>query len=81
MNDIRKQVRAQIIQVMEQAHEKGEDVWKAAEAAFPGVPDGVIIDAWCDFDSAVEDRWWQSLEKTIEGEIVKNAIAKTGGAA
>ncbi|MBX3543758.1 hypothetical protein [Chelatococcus sp.] len=81
MNDIRKQVIAEIIQVMEQAHERGEDVWKAAEAAFPGTPIGVITEAWVEFDHAEQERWWQSLEKTIEGEIIKNAIAKTGGAA
>ncbi|MBX3536552.1 MAG: hypothetical protein KF735_02845 [Chelatococcus sp.] len=80
-NDIRRQVVAQIIGVMEKAEAAGKDVWEAAEAAFPGTPIGVITDAWLDFDSASEERWWQSLEKTIEGEIIRNAIAKAGGAA
>ncbi len=46
------------------------------EAAFPGLPGGVLFEAECALLSEQEDAWYDRLAKTIEGEIVKNALAK-----
>jgi hypothetical protein len=77
--DIRRQVIAQIVAVMERAEERGEDPCAAAAAAFPGTPYGVIFEASCELAVAKEERWWSDLEATIEGELVRKAL-ESGGA-
>lgn len=46
------------------------------EKAFPDVPDLVRFEAVVEFESEEVEAWWETLEKTIDGEILRRAIAK-----
>ncbi|MDF2809894.1 MAG: hypothetical protein K0S56_925 [Microvirga sp.] len=76
--EIRKQVLAQIIAVMADADEQGRDTVEAAKAAFPGTPEDVIWSAWVEFDNAKTEAWWQQVERTIDGEIIRRALSSRG---
>ena len=49
---------------------------------FPGVPDSVVFGLAFDIemaaDAAEAEAWWNQVEKTIDGEVIRRAI---GGAA
>lgn len=45
-----------------------------ARARFPGLPFGVLFEAECILLDEVENAWWDDLAKTIDGEIVHNAL-------
>lgn len=80
--ETKEKVFAALIAAMERGVERGEYPMAAAEAEYPDVPHGVIVEAWCKFDDDMQDRWWDSIEKTIEGEIVRRALkADTGESA
>ena len=79
-HDIRRQVLAAMIEVGAAAEAAGKDAYKAIKATFPGTPDGVAIMACVEIDSAAEERWWQSVERTVDIEIAQRAIAKAGEA-
>lgn len=74
MSDIRRQGRAEIIRVMLEADARGEEPSTAAETAFPGAPDSVIWGAWSEFDDAKTNAWWETLERTIDGEVIRSAV-------
>jgi len=76
--EIREQVIAQIAQVMAEGEAIGHDPMAYAEEKFPGTPMLVMADAWSRFDDAKEQKWWDSVEKTIDGEIIRRAIGKVG---
>lgn len=80
-DDLRRQVIGQICAVMDEAEALGYDPVKYAGLKLPMIPEGVLWEAWVQFDNAKEERWWASLEKTIEGEIVRNALSGKGRAA
>lgn len=80
-SDIRKQVLAQIIDVMASADAVGQDTVKAAEFAFPGTPSDVIYAAWVEFESAKTEAWWQTIERTIDSEVIRRALAPSDGGA
>jgi hypothetical protein len=71
----RQAVIAEIVKVMVAAKARGEKEMDAAKAAFPGTPDTVLWEAWCDLDMAETEAWWESVERTIDGELVRRAIA------
>lgn len=73
--EIRDQVIAQVIEVIKQARDSGEDERSVVFRTFPGLPDQVYWDAFCDLDAADVNAWWETVEKTIDGEIIKNAIS------
>jgi hypothetical protein len=81
-NTIREQVMAQIIAAMVEAEENGRDAINAARATFPGTPDGVLYEARAEMDLQQEEAWWQSIEKTIDGEVIRRALGapEDGGA-
>lgn len=72
--EIREQVVAQVIEVIKQARDNGEDDMKAVSRTFPGLPEQVYWQAWSDLEDAELNAWWDTVEKTIDGEIIKNAI-------
>jgi hypothetical protein len=56
----------------------GRDHWDLAsdaKAVFPGVPSDIIWEAALMLDDANAEAWWFALEKTIEGEAVRNALS------
>lgn len=75
-NDTRKQVEAAIIQVIADAEAQGVDGVTAANRAFPGTPDTVLWGCWSEWESQRTEAWWQSVERTIDGEVIRNAIAE-----
>lgn len=76
-SEIRKEVMAHIIDFMTEAEQAGRDPYKAAKEAFPGTPDLVLTEAWMELDDRHVEAWWQSIEKTIDGEIITKALASS----
>lgn len=75
-DDMRRQVKAQIIKTIADAQASGlGDGVAAARRAYPGTPDSVLYECWADLDQQQEDAWWEHVERTIDGEIIRNAIA------
>jgi hypothetical protein len=77
-SDTRRQVEAEIIKAIAEAEARGIEGVGAARRAFPGVPDSVLYELWAEFDYQRTEAWWQDLERTIDGEVIKNAVAKVG---
>ena len=73
--EIKEQVLAQVIEVIKQARANGEPEMEVIKRTFPGMPEDIYWQAFCALDSAEVDAWWESVEKTIDGEIIKNAIS------
>lgn len=76
MNDTRKQVMAEIIGVIREVNDRGADGFKVAQSVFPAVPTAVIAEAWCEAESEATEAWWQTVERTIEGEVIRRAISE-----
>lgn len=75
-SDTRKQVMAEIIRTMAEAQDTGlGDGIEAARRAFPSVPDVVLYECWTDLDAQRTEAWWQTIERTIDGEVIRNALA------
>ena len=74
MNDVRAQVQEQIIDVIRGAEDQGLDGIRAAQRAFPDTPEMVIILASAELESRRTEAWWQQVERTIDGEIIRNAL-------
>lgn len=74
--DIRAEVIETIIDVMVEADAAGHDPWKAAQARWPSTPVDVIATAWVTFGDRKTEAWWQSIERTIDGEVIKRALDK-----
>jgi len=75
MTDIRKEVMATLIDDAVRLDEAGLDCWKDLQRLHPAVPATVIAQACAEAMHAEEEAWWRTLEKTIGGEIIKNALA------
>jgi len=47
---------------------------------FPGVPDSIVVGLATDIemaaDEAAEETWWDQVEKTIDGEVIRKAIGE-----
>ncbi len=75
---IREQVMAQIIDVMKAAQDQGRDKFRAAEVAFPGTPNGVLCEALATLGLQEDEEWWRQVERTIDGEIIRQALLSVG---
>ena len=73
--EIREQVLAQVIEVIKQARANGEEEMGVIARTFPGMPEAIYWSAFCDLENAEVNAWWEAVEKTIDGEIIKNAIS------
>ena len=76
---VRQEVKASIISVMAEAEKAGRCPLAAAEAAFPGVPIVVVGACYGEMISDQEDRWWQTVERTIDAEVIRNAVTAASG--
>lgn len=74
-SNLRKQVLTAIVACMSEAISQGRDPWTAAQVEFPGTPSGVLGEAYCEAADAEDEAWWQTIERTIDGEVIRNAIA------
>lgn len=76
-NAIREQVLAHLTEFAAEAIRAGGEGYTAIKHRYPDTPDEV---AWmADFRAheGETEQWWQSVEKTIDGEVIKNALAKS----
>ena len=72
---VRREVMAEIAAFMAEAEARGEDGWNATALAYPGIPSDVLAEVWCAFEDQKTEAWWQSIERTIDGEVIRNALA------
>ncbi len=73
---LRNQVRSEIVAFMTEAEKNGKDPFNAAKAAFPAVPDGILGQCLMQVGDAEEEAWWGQMERTIDEEVVRNALQK-----
>ena len=78
VSQIRKEVMAEIADTYRAARTRGADGWKAVEIAYPGIPSDVVAEAMMAVEDEVSEAWWQKVERTIEGSIIRNALAGAG---
>lgn len=78
MPDTRKQVFAQIIATMEEAQARGLNPMTVARHTYRGIPSGVLGEALAELSMREDEAWWQTVERTIDGELIRNAIATAG---
>ncbi|WP_203566180.1 hypothetical protein [Aurantimonas aggregata] len=62
----------ELAKVAAEAMARGEDGMKAVEDM--GVPTSIAAEAWVIADRAEAKRWWQRVERTIDGEVIRKAI-------
>jgi hypothetical protein len=74
MSTTRQQVMALIVATMVQAMKDGRDPWKVAAAAFPGTPRMVLGEAYGEASCAEVENWWDQIERTIDGEVIRSAL-------
>ncbi|MEF2551331.1 hypothetical protein VQ042_08125 [Aurantimonas sp. A2-1-M11] len=68
----RKEILDELAKIAAEAMARGEDGWKAL--VLMGVPVSVATEAWLIADEAKTESWWQKVERTIDGEIIRKAI-------
>ncbi|MCJ2103163.1 hypothetical protein [Methylobacterium sp. E-046] len=73
--DIRSQVKAAILVTMAEAETAGLCPVTAARAAYPGTPGMVLGECLADLQASQEEAWWQRVERTIDVELIRNAVA------
>lgn len=80
--NIRAHVMNEIMTTIRTAEDAGQDGYAEARRVYPAVPAGVISEAYARADLARDEAWWVSVERTIEGEIIRRAIVgpNEGGA-
>ena len=70
----RKQVMASLIEEADEIMKNGGDAFSILGERYPGMPTEVVTEAWLEACNRETERWWDSVEKTIDGEIIKNAL-------
>lgn len=75
----RKEIEAHLISLFVRARNEGMS-WNAAHAAVraqcPGVPEVVLTLAAVHADEAETEAWWETMEKTIDGEVIARALGR-----
>ncbi|WP_162596161.1 hypothetical protein [Methylobacterium sp. 17Sr1-1] len=74
---LRKQVKSEIVAFMAEAEKNGKDPINAAKAAFPAVPEGIRYQCLMEVGNVEEEAWWGHMERTIDEEVVRNALQNT----
>jgi hypothetical protein len=72
---IREEVMELLVDTARIAEENGLDAIKEIERQYPGTPEMVVIFACAELDHRKKEAWWKQVEKTIDGEIIKKALA------
>ncbi len=73
--ETRQAVIKEIGKVAFRAIRSGDDPYEVVDRSYPNVPMMVKIEAIALAENIVEDLWWEQVEGTIDGEIVRNAIS------
>lgn len=78
----RSETKAAVLSAMadigRQAKAKGKDAWSAIAAAVPAAPADVIAEAYLAVEDEATAAWWDQVERTIDGEVVRNALGIEG---
>ncbi|WP_337183824.1 hypothetical protein [Shinella sp.] len=79
---VRSETKAAVLSAMadigRQALADGKDAYAAIERAMPDAPVAVVVEAWLAVEDEATTAWWDQVEKTIDGEIVRRAIGING---
>lgn len=70
---IRAEVMATIIEDMRRDRENG--LRPRDEALKRGIPLAVACEAEFELEDEDVEAWWDQIERTIDGEVIRNAIA------
>lgn len=80
MSTTREQVMHEIATVIRQAQDSGQgDGIAVARSRFPGTPDMILYEAWTNVDLARSEEWWAAVERTIDGEVIRQSIVRLEG--
>lgn len=74
----RRQVFAQIVATMEDAQARGLNPMTVARHTYRSVPASVLGEAFAELTDTEAEAWWRDVERTIDGEVIRNAVAKAG---
>ncbi|MAU97247.1 MAG: hypothetical protein CMP81_15410 [Fulvimarina sp.] len=72
MNQTRKEIMAELVRMAKEATARGESAF--AFLCNKGVPVSIAEEAEWEAGRGEEEAWWQRMERTIEGEVVRKAI-------
>lgn len=78
---IRAQVVATIADTMRDARDQGLDHFAATKKAYPGTPDSVLYTAEAELEYEDDEAWWSQVERTIDAQVIKNALTVPKGGA
>lgn len=67
-------VLSALAEVGREARSKGLDPWQSIADAVPDAPSDVVAEAWLAVEDEASAAWWEKVEKTIDGEIVRRSI-------
>ncbi len=56
------------------ARKQGHDAWAAIQEAVPGIPSEVVAEVVLSIEDEMTASWWEQVEKTIDGEVVRSAL-------
>lgn len=76
MNDTRKQVMTALIEEAMEIQARGQDSFDYLTKKYPDMPIEIATQAWLAATDVEVEKWWLSVEKTIDGEVIKNALAR-----
>lgn len=75
-SNTRREVKAEIIRTIAEAQAAGlGDGVATARRAFPGIPEAILWECWAELDMEQQEAWWQAVERTIDGEVIREAAA------
>lgn len=75
MSPMRDQIMAALIAEAIEIGKDGGDAQSELKRRYPDMPPSIIAGVWWEAQEAIDERWWQSVERTIDAEVIKNAIS------
>lgn len=74
---LKREVRANVIEWLSDYRDSDHSIDEliAFKSAFPDAPESLYYDAYFELDQRAEDAWWDKMEKTIEGDVIRRALA------
>lgn len=74
---IRDEIMAELVSAAREGMALGAAMPRYVMEKFPGTPEIVATEAWMKAEAADVETWWKSVERTIDGEIIRRALAIT----
>lgn len=72
-------VLAAMTSIGREAKAQGDDAWTAIAKAVPDAPSDVVAEAYLALEDEASAAWWEQVEKTIDGELVRHALGLENG--